>query len=67
VKGKTWQDFLSAQPISMEMPLVAETAGIWHWWPVNTLLMVAQNNGDATGLVEPCLTQMQGMYPFCEN
>ena len=47
----------------MEMPLVAETAGIWHWWPVNTLLMVAQNNGDATGLVEPCLTNARHV-PF---
>jgi hypothetical protein len=36
---KTSQDFFQHNESPREMPLVAEKAGIWHWLPVDTLLI----------------------------
>jgi hypothetical protein len=40
MKGEDLERFsVSTTNLHGEMPLVAETAGTWHWWPVNPLLM----------------------------
>jgi hypothetical protein len=35
-----------------EMPLVAETTGIWHWWPVNSHLMASEPERERESLRE---------------